>query len=150
MTENTAPEAEATPPEGFRPMHGRGAFSTRNGPYYFKKTETGAAQAFFASDHHCNGVGIVHGGMLAAFMDGLLAHAAHNASERPLVTIQLNVNYLAAARKGDWVIGEAQVTRATRDLVFVEARLHVGGKDVVRGGGVFKAADKRAKPSSEA
>jgi hypothetical protein len=36
------------------------------------------------------------------------------------------------------VIGESLVTRQTRDVVFVEGRLHSGGRDVVRGSGLFK------------
>ena len=34
-----------------------------------------AEQAFYALPRHANGIGIVHGGMLSAFMDGLLASA---------------------------------------------------------------------------
>ena len=61
------------PPEGFEVMTSRGEFSTRNGPYYVREAaEEGVQQAFYASPHHCNGFGIVHGGMLAAFLDGLL------------------------------------------------------------------------------
>jgi uncharacterized protein (TIGR00369 family) len=134
------------PPEGFKMMTGRGEFSTRNGPYYVRSVEVGVEQAFFAASHHCNGFGIVHGGMLAAFLDGLLAHAAHKGTDRPVVTIQLSINYLSSARKGDWVIGEARQTRVTRDVTFVEARLHVDGRDVVRASGVFKSMDKKPTP----
>lgn len=143
-----ASQTRPKPPEGFELMTGRGAFSTRNGPYYWRKSETGAEQAFFADEHHCNGHGAVHGGMLAAFLDGLLAHAAHRGRRDRMVTIQLSINYLSSAAKGNWVIGEAHQTRATRDLTFVEARLHSAGKDVVHASGVFKVVERR--PPSEA
>jgi uncharacterized protein (TIGR00369 family) len=138
-----APTEIPEPPEGFAVMTGRGEFSTRNGPYYVREAEVGVEQAFFASPHHCNGFGIVHGGMLAAFLDGLLAHAVGKGAERPSVTIQLSINYLSIARKGEWVIGEARLTRATREVAFAEARLHAGGRDVVRASGVFKLMHKR-------
>lgn len=142
MSEHDA--AMAPPPDGFVPMTGRGEFSTRNGPYYVREAAAeGVQQAFFASPHHCNGFGIVHGGMLAAFLDGLLAHAVGKGAGRPSVTIQLSINYLSIARKGEWVIGEARMTRGTREVAFAEARLHVGGKDVVRATGVFKLMNKR-------
>ena len=62
-----------TPPEGFVLQTGRGAFTTHNGPYYVKQSDTGVIQAFHALARHCNGVGLIHGGMLSAFLDGLLA-----------------------------------------------------------------------------
>ena len=137
---DTAP----TPPDGFAPMTGRGEFSTRNGPYYVcAAAEEGVQQAFFAAPGHCNGFGIVHGGMLAAFLDGLLAHAVGKGAGRPSVTIQLSINYLSIARKGEWVIGEARLTRATKEVAFAEARLHVNERDVVRATGVFKLMHKR-------
>jgi uncharacterized protein (TIGR00369 family) len=138
--------AVVEPPEGFVLMTGRGAFSTRNGPYYVRAAETGVEQAFFADVNHCNGMGIVHGGMLAAFLDGLVAHSVGKAAGRPCVTIQLSINYLSIARKGEWVIGEAHVTRETKEVAFAEARLHVGGRDVVRATGVFKLMHKRPEP----
>jgi len=133
-------------PDGFVVMSGRGEFSTRNGPYYVREAaEEGVQQAFYASSHHCNGFGIVHGGMLAAFLDGLLAHSVGKGAGRPSVTIQLSINYLSIARKGEWVIGEARLTRATREVAFAEARLHAGGRDVVRATGVFKLMNERPR-----
>ena len=138
-------ESSSAPiPDGFVPMVGRGEFSTRNGPFYVcEAAEEGVQQAFFAASGHCNGFGIVHGGMLAAFLDGLLAHAVGKGAGRPSVTIQLSINYLSIARKGEWVIGAAHMTRATREVAFAEAHLSVGGKDVVRATGVFKLMNKR-------
>jgi len=139
VSDAASEETDPTPPDGFRLMTGRGVFSTRNGPYYVKKVEGGACQAFYAAAQHCNGRGAVHGGMFAAFLDGLLAHAAHAGSDQALVTVQMSINYLAGGKKGQWIIGEAVQTRRTRDLAFVEARLHADGRDLVRASGVFKA-----------
>jgi acyl-coenzyme A thioesterase PaaI-like protein len=134
------------PPEGFRLMTGRGPFSTRNGLFYVKRIEGGVAQAFFAGPEQCNGRGRVHGGMFAAFLDGLLAHAAHHGSTDAMVTVQMSINYLAGAQQGVWVIGEAVLTRRTRELAFVEAVLRAEGRDLVRASGVFKTV----RPEPEA
>ena len=144
----TRPDPALEPPEGFVLMTGRGEFSTRNGPYYVREAEVGVEQAFCAASHHCNGMGIVHGGMLAAFLDGLVAHAVGKGAGRPCVTIQLSINYLSIARKNEWVIGEARMTRETKEVAFAEARLHVGGRDVVRATGVFKLMHKRPDPGA--
>ena len=128
-----------TPPEGFVLSSGRGPFTTHNGPYFHRQNlEEGAAQAFFALKRHANGLGLVHGGMLTAFMDGLLAAAVYRATRKTSVTINLSVNFLHMARVGEWVMGESKVTRATRDVAFVEGRAYVGRHDVVRASGVFK------------
>jgi uncharacterized protein (TIGR00369 family) len=135
--------ATPPPPEGFVIQPGRGAFTTHNGPYYHKPVEEGACQAFLALDRHCNGVGLIHGGMLSAFLDGLLASAAARATKTTPVTIHLSIDYLDMGRAGDWVVGEARVTRSTRDLAFVEGSARVGGRDLARASGVFKLMRSR-------
>jgi uncharacterized protein (TIGR00369 family) len=142
-TEGGAPEIP-TPPPGFRMMEGRGYFSSHNGPYFYQEgREKGAGQAFLALDRHANGLGLVHGGMLTAFMDGLLAAAVFRETRKISVTIHLSVDFLHMARVGEWVFGESHVTRATRDVAFVEGRAYVGRHDVVRASGVFKLMQKR-------
>ena len=49
--------------------------------------------------------------------------------------------------KGVPQIGEARLTRATREVAFAEARLHAGGRDVVRATGVFKLMNQRPDPA---
>jgi uncharacterized protein (TIGR00369 family) len=134
-----ASEAIPPPPTGYAAAEGRGLFSTRNGPYYVRPAEGDLVeQAFFALPRHCNGVGIVHGGMLSAFMDGVLAGAVWKGAQRRAVTIHLSIDFLHMARAGDWVFGEARLTRATRDVAFAEGRAYSGGRDLVRCSGVFK------------
>lgn len=132
-------ETIPAPPDGFTPAEGRGLFSTRNGPYFTKPSDGELVeQAFYALARHCNGVGIVHGGMLSAFMDGVLAGAVWRGAKRRAVTIHLSIDFLHMARAGEWVRGEARLTRATREVAFAEGRAYVGGHDVVRASGVFK------------
>lgn len=132
------PEEVPPPPEGFAPQTGRGAFTTHNGPYFTRPSDTGVAQAFYALARHCNAVGLIHGGMLSAFLDGLLAGAAGRATGSTPVTVHLSIDFLDMGRAGDWVIGEARVTRSTRDLAFVEGQASVKGRDLARATGVFK------------
>lgn len=127
------------PPEGFVPSEGRGGFSTLNGPYFHRPGDGPLAeQAFFALRRHANGLGLVHGGMLSAFMDGVLAGAVWRGTGKTAVTIHLSIDFLHMARVGEWVMGEARLTRATREVAFAEGRAYVGGHDVVRCSGVFK------------
>jgi uncharacterized protein (TIGR00369 family) len=132
-------EGTPPPPEGYVLAAGRGSFSTRNGPYFYRPSEGATSeQAFFALERHANGLGLVHGGMLSAFMDGILAGAVWRGAQKSAVTIHLSIDFLHMARVGEWVMGEGRMTRATRDVAFAEGRAYVGGRDVVRASGVFK------------
>jgi len=135
----SADEIIPEPPAGFVRAHGRGPFSTLNGPYFHRLGDGEMVeQAFYALQRHTNGVGIVHGGMLSAFTDGLLAMAAGRGTGKLAVTIHLSVDFLHMAREGDWVLGEARMTRATKEVAFADGRLRARGVDIVRASGVFK------------
>ena len=131
------------PPAGFVRIEHRGRFSMHNGPYFHARPAEGAAQAFFVLPRHCNGLGILHGGMVSAFIDGLLAAAVGRATRTTGVTIHLSVDFLAMARAGEWVLGESRLTRATKELAFAEGHLHVGGRDIARASGVFKLMHRK-------
>ena len=133
------------PPEGFQPSIGRGAFTVHNGPFFYHPSADGAEQAFFAQKRHCNGLGLIHGGMLSAFLDGLLAGAAARAAEATPITVHLSVDFLDMGRAGEWVLGEARVTRLARDLAFAEGRAHMVGRDLARATGMFKLMHRRAR-----
>jgi uncharacterized protein (TIGR00369 family) len=137
--------APPPPPAGFEPAIGRGAFTTHNGPFFHRPNAEGAEQAFFAVARHCNGLGLIHGGMLSAFLDGLLAAAAGRRSGATPVTMHLSVSFLDMGRAGEWVQGEARVTRLARDVAFAEGRAHIAGRDLARASGVFKLMHRRAR-----
>lgn len=139
MTDETIP----APPEGFKPS-ARGPYTTHNGPFFHRSTPEALEHAFFALKRHCNSLGIVHGGMLSTFMDGVLANAVGREAGTASVTVHLSLDFLSMARAGDWVFGDAVVTRQTKDLIFVEGRIRVGTRDVLRASGIFKPVHRRA------
>jgi len=131
------------PPPGFVRSQGRGLFSTHNGPYFHRVTDGETVeQAFYALPRHTNGIGLVHGGMLSAFTDGLLAMAVGRGTQKVAVTIHLSIDFLHMARQGDWIIGEARMIRATKDVAFADGRLHARGVEIVRASGVFKVMSR--------
>lgn len=137
--------ASDAPPEGFIAMTARGPFTTRNGPIYQRERETGAHHGLRVAPRHCNAVGIMHGGMLMAFADGLLAHAVGRTTRLRALTIRLNADFVSIARPGDWLEGIATVTRATRSVAFVEGDIRVASRPVLRVTGVFKLMAGQAK-----
>ncbi|MFI4935943.1 MAG: PaaI family thioesterase [Caulobacterales bacterium] len=131
-----------TPPAGFVAATGRGQFSTHNGPYFLHPDGT---QAFFALKRHCNGIGLIHGGMLSAFLDGVLAGAAARGTGLTPITIHLSIDFLDMGRAGEWVLGEASLSKSTSEVAFVEGRAHVAGRTLARATGVFKLMHRRAR-----
>jgi acyl-coenzyme A thioesterase PaaI-like protein len=125
-------------PPGFVESKGRGPFTTHNGPIFHKIEGDRFWQGFHALPRHCNGAGIVHGGWLTAFVDGVLGMAVYRATQSRSVTLRLNADFVGMVRPGEWVEGTAYVTRATRALAFARAELKCGGRIVLTAEGVFK------------
>ena len=142
MTEAAIPP----PPAGFIPSPGRPTgYIAHNGPYFEGPDGDETVQrAFYPLTRHTNGLGIVHGGMLSAFADTLLAKAVFRKTGKVAVTMHLSLDFLNMARVGEWVIGESRVVRATNDIVFVEGALRVGERDVLRASGIFKLMQRHA------
>lgn len=141
----TVDELVPAPPAGFVRLDGRGGFTTHNGPLFQRLPEgeaAGVQHALFILLRHTNALGVLHGGMLSSFLDSLLGGAVRRGSQRTGVTIHLSVDFLRMARKGEWLIGEARMTHAARDVAFAEGRAWVGRHDVGRATGVFKLMDR--------
>lgn len=126
------------PPEGFKLSQNRGPFTTHNGPFYHKVTEEGFCQGFYGSKHHCNSHGIIHGGLLMTFADGVLATAVWRETKARAVTIRMTSDFVNMARAGEWLEGTAEVTQATKSVAFVEGRITCRDKVILTASGVYK------------
>ncbi len=114
------------PPEPFRLSVRRGPFTTHNGPWFHWANEATFRQGVRLLERHCNSRGIVHGGFLSSFADGIAATAVFREIKRASVTIKLNTEFLRSAKSGEWLQGTAHVTRATGRTAFVDAYAWVG------------------------
>jgi uncharacterized protein (TIGR00369 family) len=129
-------------PQGFKPRSFGQGFIGANGPLYTRLFEGKLQLGFVVEERHCNPMGICHGGMLATFADMLCPITAHASCEatkgRFLPTISLQLDYLGSAPKASWVQGEAQVLRATRNMVFMQGLVTADATLIARVSGVFK------------
>jgi uncharacterized protein (TIGR00369 family) len=145
---DAAPDPSDAAPEGFVYLEGRGPFSARNGPFYARKARHGVEHGFRVRPHHCNSYGLVHGGLLAGFLDGVLAHAVFAETGASAVTLRLTVDYLDMTRQGAWVSARAKATAGDGDLVFVEAVLDAEDRPIATAKAVFKLMRGRSPPQS--
>jgi uncharacterized protein (TIGR00369 family) len=133
---------EAAIPAGFRPVRIAGQFVAHNGPLFARIESDHRVQLGFRVElRHTNSMGVCHGGMLATFADMLVPCAAMyrpGLERRFLPTISLQVDYMGAAKVGDWVQGEGEILRSTRNMVFGQALVTCNGETALRVSGVFK------------
>lgn len=117
--------SNAVPP-GYEPVFNMG-FNAYVGPILCKTggNETPDQFLFDVRDHHLNGGGYVHGGMLMALADVVLGVTAHHAAGKvPCATVSLNCDFVAVGKSGDRIEGEAHVTRKTRSVLFLSGELY--------------------------
>jgi uncharacterized protein (TIGR00369 family) len=138
----TAPQPSSDIPDGFRPVRIAGQFIAHNGPLFARIDGDHRVQlGFRVEPRHTNSMGMCHGGMLATFADMLVPCAAMyrpGFERRFFPTISLQVDYMGAAKVGDWVQGEGEILRSTRNLLFGQAQVTCNGETALRVSGVFK------------
>src|SRR6266566_1611849 len=116
-------------PAGFEPSRRTSPFLNGIGPVYSRTGEGGGLLGLRARAEHLNTRGFVHGAVLAALLDVVCGRNCGALTEHPsLVTVSLTVDYVAAARDGEWLEASATVTRVGRRLAFADGRVDAGGK----------------------
>ena len=82
--------------------------------------------------------GIAHGGTHIAFADGIMGYTAWKTHKLPCLTAKLSGNYLAPAPLGSWVYGFAEITRATKSIIFMKCNLYINDSLIFNADGIFK------------
>jgi uncharacterized protein (TIGR00369 family) len=111
--------------------------------------DEGTSCGVFAGGEHKNRSGFVHGGMLATLADRALGTTARLSHSIPvLATIELNIQYIAAARMGEFVCATGRLLKRTSNLAFLAGQLESDGKLVAHISGIWLVkANKQAAPS---
>jgi len=131
------------PPPGFRQLADLAGFAAANGPWFERVEKDRVIRCFRPGPQHGNALGIVHGGMLAAFLDSAMGTAIWHALERRAVTLRLSIDYLGPGRIGDWLMAEGQVVNHDEHVVQVKGRLYGPRHDVLAGLGVFSLLSRQ-------
>ena len=124
-------------PAGFRELTDASGFAGSNGPWYEKVEGGRVIRGFRPGPRHANKLGIVHVGMLAAFLDSAMGTAVFHALGRHAVTMRLSLDYLVPGRLGDWLQAEAEVVGHDAEMAQVRGRLYGRRHEVLTGIGSF-------------
>lgn len=75
--------------------------------------------------------GVIHGGALTATFDACCGGAVMTKLDRPcrIVTLDLRIDYLRPAKKGQTIRCEAECKRLTKQIAFARAIAHDGDPD---------------------
>ena len=144
-------------PTGFLP-HTMSAsaekFLTLLGPWYYKdvKHDDGLVEKIFGihiEDRHTNIWGSAHGGMLISMADSALGYNLAHARNPPqnLVTVHLDVDFIASPKPGDWVHTEMKIHKILPSMSFADCYLKVGKKMILKSSGIFSVLQRLKKVS---
>jgi uncharacterized protein (TIGR00369 family) len=141
-------------PPGFRELKEAIGFAAANGPWFEKVEHGRLIRAFRPGPQHANTHGIVHGGMLAAFLDSAMGSTVFHVLKRRCVTVRLSFDYLVPGRVGDWLQAEAEVIGHDEQMAQVRGRLYGPRHEVLAGHGTFALlsrarSDRRAEVAAK-
>ena len=141
-------EGNLATPAGFTKVAPYGPFHDLVGPMYTADREGKIVMGFRVEEKHHNKGAAVHGGMFLMPADTAMTHAG--VQVRPpgtsIVTTALSSEFMAPARKGDWVEAEVDVLRAGRSVVFLACLIRRDGPEgplLMRASATFQVVGKR-------
>jgi uncharacterized protein (TIGR00369 family) len=126
-------------PEGFVPHPvPDGGFGQLLGPLYSRRIGESLRFGFACKENHTNAMKGVHGGLLMTFADQVLGLSVQHALQSNRVaTVSLNCDFVSGVRPGQWIEGEARITRIAQSLVFVEGTIFRGQNIVLTASGLW-------------
>jgi len=97
---------------------------------------------FEIAEHHLNGADRLHGGMMMTLAAIVLADVAKEAArakdaQAEVRALSLNCDFVSAGEKGETIEGRAEVTRATRTVLFISGELRAGDRILMTATGVY-------------
>jgi acyl-coenzyme A thioesterase PaaI-like protein len=150
MSDDFPPVAPHVLPEGYELINWTRGFGRQIGPLYDKPdTGSGYTRGFFVEEHHTNGMGNAHGGMLMSFADMALGHAVSVERSYWWVTVRLLCDFLSGAKLGDFIEGNGIVTGIEDDIFTVKGRIWCGDRTIMTATGIFKAVERREPRKGE-
>lgn len=138
MTDQAEPRSA---PEGFAPHFRKSRVTDAWEPLYSRKIDGAVQIGLFVGEAHCNSRGLLHGGVIAALADNAMGLSCVEAmTERPrgLVTVSLGLDYVGAARLGQWLQVEPRVLKVGGSLAFADALVTADGATIARASASFK------------
>ena len=135
------------PPEGFAPHFRKSPVTDPWEPLFSRVLEDRVVIGFHVREAHTNSRGMLHGGLIAALADNAMGlscvavlTAAGRKPEGGLVTVSLAIDYIGAAKLGQWVAVDTQYVKTGKTLCFAQAFVTADGEVIARADARFKVS----------
>ena len=119
-------------------------FMHHNGGLYFREISENEYE-FKATikEFHLNKREITHGGFICSLIDSGAGTAVHRTTgQKSCVTVSLDIKFIAPSRIGDDLIGNVQILKKTKSMVFVNCTLKKKDQLIASATGVWKVIRK--------
>ena len=130
----------ADPPQGFAPHFRKSPVTDPWEPLFSRRVDGAVQIGITLHDAHCNSRGLLHGGVIAALADNAmgLSCGATLPSLEGLVTVSLSVDYVGAAKIGQWLQVEPRVLKTGKSMGFADALIRADGAVIARASATFR------------
>jgi acyl-coenzyme A thioesterase PaaI-like protein len=122
-------------------------FTGQLGPFWLRGAGAERQIGIIAAPLHANNhMGTVHGGALMTFADIALGFRASDAiGGAACVTAQLQLQFVAGARLGEFITCRPELVRRTTQLVFVRGLITADERTVASADGIWKVLEPRPR-----
>lgn len=127
-------------PAGFHLMPKDGGFNDAISPVFMRISKDGFELALKVDQQHCNPLKICHGGVYMTMMDILLSTGICYKLNKfmGIPTININLNYMASSKQGEWIYGRSTAYKTTKTMGFAEGEIYNDDGIKVSAQGIFK------------
>lgn len=126
-------------PKGFKTYRTiEGKFAYHIGSYYLKNKFPNTVFGTYILNLQSNLNDVAHGGFLMAFADSVGGYFAYNTVKKPIVTVNLNSNFLRHVPINSWLEAKGNVIKKGKRLVFVEVNMFTSKHLVFTASGVWQ------------
>jgi uncharacterized protein (TIGR00369 family) len=134
------------PAPGFTPHDRKSPLTEPWEPLYSRLAGDRVILGLRAADAHTNSRGFVHGGLISALADNAMGLSCGRTLGHVggLVTVNLAVDFLAGAYKGQWLEFDTMFVKPGSTLCFAQAFVTADGKPCARASGVFRVIGREA------
>jgi uncharacterized protein (TIGR00369 family) len=131
-------------PAGFEPHFRKSPFTDPWEPLYSKRTERAVTMGLRLAKAHTNARGLIHGGLIASLADNSMGYSCAQATgwTTSYVTVTLAVDYVGAARIGQWLAAECEVIRTGSTLCFAQSLIKADDVVIARANATFRVVPK--------
>ena len=126
----------------------RDSFESNNGPFWHKVEPDGRIRcAFRVEAKHLNGMKNVHGGCYMTFADYCLFAMSSRELQGPGITVSFGCEFLDAAKEGELIECDGEMTRVGGSLIFLRGMLRSGERKLFSFSGTIKRVKKKVRPA---